>query len=347
MKTWVLGILGVALLSLGVWADSIETWDGLLLEGTIIAGVPDVLKMDDNGVAVSIRRTAILDILFDEQGKEQARVTTTTGQGFQDRVLTLVGTVTIRTESGETEVPNTQIRQIRFPYRQTESPAYKATAYLSDGRYYEGNPSTAFPNTISIEAGGITSNIKIDSIITMSLGGIDRIETSERVFQGTIVSDLPSTIYLTTKYGELGIQRADVDRISFSQEMASVELRERSGIRFGVGFKMLIDAPLVFAQLRFGSLQIEGGVGLAGGSIIFDALGKYRLTIISGTLYIYGGGGAFGIPGAAVGFEVLGGGEFSLEGIAGIPLNAFGGMTLISMGGSTLTGWHFGVRWDF
>ena len=85
MKIWALGILAVALVSLGVWADSIETWDGLLLEGTIIAGVPDVLKMDDNGVAVSIRRTAILDILFDEQGKEQARVTTTTGQGFQDR----------------------------------------------------------------------------------------------------------------------------------------------------------------------------------------------------------------------------------------------------------------------
>ena len=346
-KAMVLGVLALAVFAFGAWADSVETWDGLLLEGTIIAGVPDVLKMDDNGVAVSIRKTAILDILFDEEGQEQARVTTTTGRTFQDRVLTLVGTVTIRTASGETEVPNTQIREIRFPYTQTESPTYKATAYLNDGRYYEGNPSTAFPSTISIESSGITSNVKVDSIISMSLGGIDRIETPERTYQGTIVSNLPSTIYLTTKYGELAIQRADIDRISFSQEVSSGTLRERSPMGFGVGAKMLGQIPLVLLQLRFGSVQAEAGLGMSAGSLVFDAIGKYRLTIISGTLYIYGGGGAFGVPGAAVGFEVLGGAEFSFDGLVNFPLSLFGGADVISVGGFTASGWHFGLRWDF
>jgi len=342
-----LGILIAGMAALGVWADSIETWDGLLLEGTIVAGVPDVLKMDDNGVAVSIRKTAILDILFDEQGKEQARVTTTTGQGFQDRVLTLVGTVTIRTESGETEVPNTQIRQIRFPYRQSESPAYTATAYLYDGRYYEGNPSMAFPSTISIESGGITSNVRVESIITLSLGQIDRIETSERVFQGSIVSELPSTIYLTTKYGELAIQRADIDRISFSQAVSGGDLRERSSSGVGAGIKMLGQIPFAFLQLRIGSLQAEGGLGYGAGSLVYDAIVKYRLTLISGALYLYGGGGVLGAPGAGLGFEVLAGGELSFEGLLNVPLSLFGGFDMISLGGLSASGWHFGLRFDF
>jgi hypothetical protein len=329
------------------WADSVETWDGMLFEGTIVAGIPDVLTMDDAGVAVSIRRTAILDISFNE-GTETARVTTTTGKGFEDRVLTSIGTVTIRTSSGETEVPNAQIRQIRFPYTQTESPTYDTTVYLLDGRTYEGNLTSGFPTTISIESGGITSNVRVDRIISMSFGGIDRIETRERVHQGNIVSDLPETIRLSTKYGELGILRVDVDRMTFSQEVDSGSVAAgEATLGLGAGLKMLGQLPIAFLQLRIGGLVAEAGVGFGAGALVVDAIGKYRLTLVSRVLYLYAGGGVFGVPGAGMGLEVLGGGEFSLAGLVDVPLSLFGGADLLSIGGITVTGWHFGVRWDF
>jgi len=342
-----LGVLIACTLSFTLWADSIETWEGLLFEGTIVAGIPDIVTMDDNGVAVSIRKNAILDISFDE-GSETARVTTTTGQGFEDRVLTSIGTVTIRTTSGETEVPNAQIRQIRFPYKQTESPAYGTTVHLHDGRMYEGNLSAAFPSTISIETAGITSNVRVDRVITMTLGGVDRIETQERVHQGTIVSELPETVRLSTKYGELGILRADIDRIAFSQDVDSGSVSigmSRTGL--GIGVKVLGQIPMALAQLRFGSLAIEAGAGFSGGAIVYDAMAKYRLTLFANTLYLYAGGGIFGIPGLGTGFEAVGGAEFSLVGLLNFPLSLHSGIHLVSLGGAAVQGWHFGLRWDF
>ena len=64
-------IIAISLLSLvvsvvSVFADSVETWDGRLFEGTVIAGIPDVLTLDDNGVSISVRRKATLEMVFTE-----------------------------------------------------------------------------------------------------------------------------------------------------------------------------------------------------------------------------------------------------------------------------------------
>jgi len=345
----VLLLVGIAVgLSAEVWADSIETWNGMLFEGTIIAGVPEILTMDDGGVTVKIRKTAILDIAFNE-GEETARVTTTTGQGFEDRILTAIGTVTIRTSSGDTEVANTQIRQIRFPYQQTENPSYNTTVALLDGRYYEGNLTTSFPSTISVESGGVTSNVRVDRIITIAFGGVDRIETAERVYEGTILSSLPETVRLSTKFGELGILRSNIDRVTFSQGATTTSSvsSSLSSTGFGIGAKILGQIPLAFARFRFGALAVEAGVGLSSGTLVYDVIGRYQLGLISNILYVYAGGGMLGVPGGGAGLEVLAGGEFSLVGIVGVPLAFFGGIDWLSIGGFSFQGWHVGLRWDF
>lgn len=328
-----------------VLADSVETWDGTVYEGTILRGLPDVLTVDDNGVSVTIRRTAILDIAF-SQGTEVARVTTITGKSFEDRVLTAIGTVTIRTESGQTEIPNTEIKRIRFPYEQTDSPVYDTTAYLADGRYFEGNLTAAFPDTISIGSGGITSNVKTNRIVTIQMGATERIETRERTYEGTILSNLPETIELATKYGTLGIKRADITRLSLSAGSdewtpASIETRNA----FGVGGKMLGQAAFAILHVRFSSFIAEGGLGLAGGTLIYDAIARFRFGLISQSVYLYAGGGVFGALGA-LGAEVVGGAELSFRELAGIPLVLFGGPDLIYIGGFSTTGWHVGLRWE-
>jgi hypothetical protein len=345
-RAFVLGILLVFPLAACVLADSVETWDGLLFEGNILTGLPDVFTMDNGGVSVTIRRTAILDIAFTE-GTEVARVTTVTGKTFEDRVLTTIGTVTIRTESGQTEIPNTQIKRIRFPYAQTESPPYDTTAYLVDGRSYEGNLTAAFPDTISIESGGITSNVRTSQIIALELGDISRIETRERTYQGTIVSSLPETIELGTKYGVLAIKRLSISRLALSagaEEWTPAVIETRNA--FGVGGKMLSQIGFVILHLRFGSFIMEGGLGLSGGVLVYDALLRFRVGLVSQTLYLYAGGGAIGGLGA-IGVEAIAGGELSLRELTSLPLVFLGGPDFIYLGGVAVAGWHLGLRWEF
>ncbi len=344
-RVLIIGMLLLLSLTACVFADSVETWNGVLFEGTILRGLPDVLTVDENGVSVTIRKTAILDISF-TQDSEIARVTTITGKAFEDRVLTSIGTVTIRTESGQTEIPNTEIKRIRFPYEQTESPPYDTTAYLADGRYFEGNLPVSFPNTISIVSGGITSNVQTNRIVTLEFGSVDRIETRERTYEGTIVSNIPETIELQTKYGVLAIKRLDITRLSLSASTDTVTpavITTKNA--FGIGAKMVQQIPFAFVHLRFSSFIIEGGVGLTGGTIVYDALLRFRFGLISQTIYLYAGGGIFGVPGV-IGAEAVAGGALSLHELAGIPLTVFGGPDLIYLGGVGVTGWHFGLHWE-
>ena len=346
----IVSLIGLAalLFTTPAWADSVETWDGRLFEGSVLTGIPDILTMDDRGVAVSIRRTALLEIVFSE-GSEIARAVTTTGDAFEDRVLSPVGTLTIRTASGETEIPNDQIHRIRFPYTQTETPTYDTTAHLWDGRSYEGNLAAGFPNTISIEVNGITSNVLVDKIVTIRFGEPGRLETQERTYEGRIVSDLPGTIQLLTKFGEIVIQRLDVERLSLAVQEPAVRAASRSRSGFGLGFKALGQIPMLSAQYRFGAFAFEAGVGLVGGTLAFDALAKICFHLLSDTVQLYGGGGLFGMSGGGLtlfGFEVLAGVELSLHNL-GVPISLFGGGDYIAAGGTGVIGYHFGARWNF
>jgi len=338
----VMGLLTLLLFVAPALADSVEIWDGLLFEGTIIAGIPDVLSLDDNGVSVSVRQKATLDISFTE-GSEVVRVTTITGKTFEDRLLSSIGTITIRTSSGETEIAPDQIRRLRFPYKQSESPMYANSVYLLDGRAYEGTLTASFPEKISIDVGGITSSVFTDSIITLKFGDPASIETTERTYQGTIISNLPQAIELETKFGGLAINRTDITSMTFSPE--PVAPVGQAG--FGIGAKFIGSAPLLFVMGKWGSIGAEGGVGVSSGALAFEGHVKYIVRILDDTLGFYIGAGLFGATAGGITisvFEALGGIDFSFYQFLGFPLSTFAGTGWLIGVGQT---WQFGLRWDF
>jgi hypothetical protein len=337
----VAGLLTLLLFVAPAFADSVETWDGLLFEGTIIAGMPDVLSLDDNGVSVSIRQKAALDIAFTE-GSEVVRVTTTTGKTFEDRLLSSIGTITIRTSSGETEIAPDQIRRLRFPYKQSESPMYANSVYLLDGRAYKGTLTASFPEKISIDVGGITSSVFTDSIITLKFGDPSSIETTERTYQGTIISNLPQAIEMETKFGGLAINRTDIASMTFSPE--PVAPVGQAG--FGIGAKFIGSAPLLFVTAKWGSIGVEGGLGFSSGALVFEGHGKYSVRLLDDTFGFYIGAGFLGVTVGGIalsGFEALGGIDLSFYQLLGFPASVFAGAGWW-MGTAPI--WHFGLRWD-
>ena len=338
----VAGILVFLVSVAPVLADSVETWDGRLFEGKVIAGIPDVINLDDNGVSVSVRREATLRVAFNE-GSETVQVTTITGQVFQDQLLPSLGTITIRTDSGETEISPGQIRKIAFPYAQSENPIYPNTVYMTDGRTYKGKLTADFPEKISIDVTGITSSVFTDTITSLKFGAPSTIETTERMYQGTIISNLPQAIKLETKFGGLSINRTDVASIAFSPRRAV----PGGGTGFGLGAKFIGSVPLLSVMARWNSIGIEGAAGVNNGVVVFEGYGRFSISLLDNTLSSYIGGGFLGVTanGIAVsGLEVLGGIEFSFYQAIGIPISAFAGANWLIGGGQF---WHFGLRWNF
>ena len=325
-----------------VLADSIETWDGRLFEGTIITGVPDVLNLDDNGVSVSVRSNAALEIVFTE-GSEIVQVTTITGQTFESRLLTGIGSTTIRTSSGETEITPDQIRNIHFPYTQSENPTYSNKIYLANGRTYSGTLTADFPDKISVDVGGITSNVFTNTISTLKFGDPSRIETAERTYQGKIISSLPQAIQMETKFGGFAINRTDIVSMTFSpKRMAPV-----GQFSFGLGAKFIGSVPLLFMTAKRGNIGAEGGLGFSNGSLLFEGHGKYIIGILDHTLSVYVGAGVIGATAGGIvllGFEALGGIDFSFYQLLGLPVSTFVG-TGWWVGIGQI--WQFGLRWDF
>ena len=154
----------------------------------------------------------------------------------------------------------------------------------------------------------------------------------------------------------------------------------------GIGAKFLGEVPFVIANARLGNLGGELGAGLnmygglgAGVSMLwYCANGKHYvpLRMFGSSLSPYLGGGIVGIyvsstisymgyeaniSGSAIGFEGLGGIEYSLASFR-IPLAFFGGISWLSfnelrlsVAGITVTvpieasglSWHVGIRWEF
>lgn len=221
MKVSVVLLLGVTLFgciaaTLPTIADTVETWEGLRFEGKILSGLPDVLSFDAEGVSVNIQRKSMLELSFDEGG-QSARAVTTTGVQMHGTVLSSISKITIRTASGETEIPKERVQRISFPYSQEDRPFYKHTIELKDGRTFEGDLSITFPQTLSIDENGIIGNVFSEKIIILTLGEPTTIETEERIYRGTLISQMPDELELTMVFGSIRVRRDDAVRVFFQQ----------------------------------------------------------------------------------------------------------------------------------
>jgi hypothetical protein len=154
----------------------------------------------------------------------------------------------------------------------------------------------------------------------------------------------------------------------------------------GIGAKFLGQVPFVVGNTRLGNIGGEigagfktyGPFGIGINMLWYTVNGKYYLPfgMFGSTLSPYLGGGIVGIyvnstisimdyeasiSGSAIGFEGLGGIEYSLAAFR-LPFALFGGISWVSLnemelsgGGETVTipiemsglTWHVGARWDF
>jgi len=215
------GFLGVCLVTLFfaeiAWADQVQLVpekDSRVFTGKLIQGIPDAVKIDANGVIVTVERRRMLSILFDKT----VSIKTITNDVFEGKLLSsLPETFIIKTESGEVDIKKVDIKIISLDNPLIREQKYSHQVRLKDGRSFNGNLSAGIPDPLDIEVQGIIIHVdarKIQSIQFKDGERIDRVQTWDgEAYAGKILSELPSTIILTTAYGSLEIKQRDVTRI--------------------------------------------------------------------------------------------------------------------------------------
>ena len=366
------GVVVLLAISPLVAGDTVETVDGRVYEGAIVGGIPERLEMQDAQVEVTIQRDAVIALHFMPE-PEMTRVRVQTGEIFEDSLPLRLGPITIRTDSGETEIPIAQVQQVTFPRREQDRPDYPDTVHLADGRSIEGRLARSFPDSVRIEESGITSSVRTDSMASLEFGDPAVIVTTDRTYEGTLVDTLPPNVELETSFGSMAVALGDVERITLTPGRASY-----SATGLGIGGKLLRSVPFLIGNLRTSAFDFELGVsastmGLSTGSVTalwFAGSMRYRLAgaLASAPVTPYVGVGAIGltileegITASALGTD-LGLGIEAHGASLGLPVALFGGLDYIffgdltvSIGGISLSvpigisgfSWHVGLRWDF
>lgn len=210
------GILIVFLLAGLAMADEIELIPekgGRLFKGEITQGIPEVITIEAEGVTANIEQRRILSIHFETPH----RIETTTGHTFQGNITsTLSEIVTIRTGTGEVDIPLPDIQTIRFPHKRITEPPFNHRVFLQDNRNFNGTITSGIPNPVDINEDGIVSHIDLDKIREIRYGEPDVVRTVENeVYEGEIVSRIPTMLTLKTAYGTLEINQDKIALIRF------------------------------------------------------------------------------------------------------------------------------------
>lgn len=210
------GILIVFLLASLVMADEIELIPekgSRVFKGEITQGIPETITIEAGGVTANIERRRILSLHFETPH----RIETTTGHSFQGNITsTLSEIVTIRTGTGEVDIPLPDIQTIRFPHKRITEPPFSHRVFLQDNRNFNGTITSGIPNPVDINENGIVSHIDRDKIREISYGEPDVVRTVENeVYEGEIVSRIPTILTLKTAYGTLDISQDKIALIRF------------------------------------------------------------------------------------------------------------------------------------
>jgi len=205
-------LLMVMGLAITLFGDTVETWDGLTFEGSLIAGLPDRVTVEMSGAKYIVDIDSITELTFSENN-DMITVVTSTGERIQGEMLSSVGRMTIRTDSGDSEIPNERVERISFPYVPEQPPAYSTMVKLIDDVTFEGDLASTFPRQISIDQNGIIGNVMREKIVVLTFDTPSRIETDERTYQGLLISELPDEIELKTSYGSISVRRTSVQQI--------------------------------------------------------------------------------------------------------------------------------------
>jgi hypothetical protein len=123
---------------------------------------------------------------------------------------------------------------------------------VKDGRVFSGVITSGVPELISIDVNGVISTVKRDAIRRIEYKSVNAgtIETIKGdVFKGSITTEMPSHIVITTDVGAVTIKNKDIVTITFTSH---------------VGITGESESPWDYVWLE----SLVGTLGAAGGGII-------------------------------------------------------------------------------
>ena len=346
-------------------ADTVETLDGTLIEGSQVFGLPDVISLDDDGVIAEVDADRILSLVLEEGA---ATVTTTTSERLSGASNLQIPAITVKTETRETKIPFDQVVRIAIDGRTNRQRSGNAIAILGDGRAYEGDLSRSFPEELTLESGGISTSTRVRSMTSIQFGDPVSIETASGASVGTLKTALPSSVELETQFGKYRIPAATIEELRLTSKR-SVSFGTASSSTAGVGFKIWQGLPFIIGNLSLGSVGAECAIGFgsmveSGASVDVTALwyaGSVRYILllpgIESLFRPYLGVGIVGLTAiasagsvsasaSAFGFDAGVGFDIPLEGF-GIPLTLFAGTDWSFLSGAGSLVYQLGVRLDF
>ncbi len=273
----------ILLTSVIAFADTVEIGDGQVFSGNRIVGLPTPLMLEDDAVTISVDTARIMTI--DLSGDKAVVVTTSNDTLFGDLDLFLLS-ITIETDTGETTIPFDRVVRLAFS-RQTEQPrAATASVRLHDGRLFEGDVSATFPDVLTVEADGISTSTRLESICIIKLGSPATIETGNTRFEGTLTSDFPSWVEVETSFGAYRIPTTMIEDIRFDRgsesPVAESPVEESVATTAGVGIGVWQGIPTAMASLSWNQLRLELGMGI-GSAVGFEAIPETSAVWYSGS----------------------------------------------------------------
>jgi hypothetical protein len=352
------------------FADTVELTSGQQLVGTRIIGLPNSLTLVTNAITLEVNLARILTI---DLSGEQVVIVTTTNDTLSGDFDLLLPSITLETETGETRIPLDQIVRLEFS-RETDQPrAFTASVIVRDGRSFEGDLYSDFPNTLTVEADGISTSTRLESIVRVEMGVPTTIETANTSASGALTSILPTWVDVETQFGYYRVPTDMIQEIRFPEsEAPSAQdsfAAESGTTTAGIGFKVWQGLPFVVGNLSWNHLGLELGLGFGGytgsgaipdvTSIWYSGSARYLVLIpqVQRMIRPYVGGGVIGltITGSAgsgtssvniFGFDAVVGMELLFAPL-GVPLTMFAGADWSFLGGDSALVYQLGIRLDF
>lgn len=309
MKRWLVLVLFVAF-PVAVFADSVQTVDGQVLEGERISGLPSEIVLIDGEVTISIDAARLATLSL---SGGIVTLTTTADREVSGSLASDITSVSLKTETGEVQVPFAQVAGLTLERKPTTEAEYSALITLADGRVFAGDLARSFPTEIGIDSNGIVTTTRLSAITVLTFGDPVTVETASGTQSGHLVTTMPESIVMATDFGSYSIptNQAVELRVSEPRSYASPDLPSPLSNSAGVGLKVWGGFPAVLGNVTLGSLAMELGVGYRSAPLLYGLIdvsmlfyfanARYLISLpyIGGVLRPYFGGGIVGVTAIA------------------------------------------------
>lgn len=354
---------GVALILFSLFptlglADTVITQEGLVIQGKIVGGMPDVITIETSSGSLNVKKEDLRILKLNDQDTIE-----TQDKSVYKGVITteLPATLQIEVRAGIKGVSWAQISQINFEASTTTPGTVSGTAVAATLTFASGDTEQGviqnFPELIEIETKHGTLAVRAQEIRQINWDQPDVILTQDGSnFRGEIISQIPETLEIKQTIGTLRVETAKIKTIEFGAVSSPptpngptpppVPADETSslGLTLGAGFSYLPQVPFALgaatlefspaasvglrALLAYGSRTIQKTFepDIVATSMLVEVAGLFHLPTTEDSLIRPYLGAGIGVVTnvIAVGISSVQGDLQYLAGLAGVKLELFG-----------------------